>query len=73
MGKEYLKLDEEDYEKLVDFINYVFSHSGGKRIFHPYCLRYKIYWNHGIAEFTLCLKMANLFNIFPQTMALLKK
>lgn len=40
MGKEYLKADEKDYEELVDFINYVFSHSGGKRIFHPYCLNY---------------------------------
>ncbi len=40
MGKEYLKADEKDYEELVDFINYVFSHSGGKTDFHPYCLRY---------------------------------
>ncbi|EGT3616912.1 GNAT family N-acetyltransferase [Clostridium perfringens] len=27
MGKEYLKADENDYEELIDFINYVFSHS----------------------------------------------
>ena len=33
MGKEYLKADERDYEELVDFINYVFSHSGGKTDF----------------------------------------
>lgn len=33
MGKDYLKADEKDYEELVDFINYVFSHSGGKTDF----------------------------------------
>ncbi len=29
MRVEYLKAEEKDYNELIDFINYVFSHSGG--------------------------------------------
>lgn len=54
MGKEYLKAKESDFEELVDFINYVFSHSGGKTDFPT--LLPKLYRNNDTMKYHHIMK-----------------
>lgn len=73
MGKEYLKADEKDYEELVDFINYVFSHSGGKTDFPS--LLPKVYKNKDKIKYHHIIKVDNMIKgvvgAFPLTLSLL--
>ncbi|MGG7207699.1 GNAT family N-acetyltransferase [Clostridium perfringens] len=73
MGKEYLKADEKDYEELVDFINYVFSHSGGKTDFPS--LLPKLYKNKDKIKYHHIIKVDNrikgVVGAFPLTLSLL--
>ena len=73
MGKECLKADEKDYEELVDFINYVFSHSGGKTDFPS--LLPKVYNNKDKIKYHHIIKVDNrikgVVGAFPLTLSLL--
>lgn len=73
MGKEYLKADEKDYEELVDFINYVFSHSGESTDF-PVLLP-KLYKNKDKIKYHHIIKVDNrikgVVGAFPLTLSLL--
>ncbi|MFR7935748.1 MAG: GNAT family N-acetyltransferase [Clostridium perfringens] len=73
MGKEYLKADEKDYEELVDFINYVFSHSGESTDF-PVLLP-KLYKNKDKIKYHHIIKVDNMIKgvvgAFPLTLSLL--
>ncbi|MDU7928533.1 MAG: GNAT family N-acetyltransferase [Veillonella sp.] len=73
MGKEYLKADEKDYEELVDFINYVFSHSGGKTDFPS--LLPKIYKNKDKIKYHHIIKVdkriKGVVGAFPLTLSIL--
>lgn len=73
MGKEYLKADEKDYEELVDFINYVFSHSGGKTDFPS--LLPKVYKNKDKIKYHHIIKVDNrikgVVGAFPLSLSLL--
>ncbi|EGT4144983.1 GNAT family N-acetyltransferase [Clostridium perfringens] len=73
MGKEYLKADEKDYEELVDFINYVFSHSGESTDF-PVLLP-KVYNNKDKIKYHHIIKVDNrikgVVGAFPLTLSLL--
>ena len=73
MGKEYLKADEKDYEELVDFINYVFSHSGGKTDFPS--LLPKVYKNKDKIKYHHIIKVdkriKGVVGAFPLTLSLL--
>ncbi|WP_415329506.1 GNAT family N-acetyltransferase [Clostridium perfringens] len=73
MGKEYLKADEKDYEELVDFINYVFSHSGVSTDFPS--LLPKLYKNKDKIKYHHIIKVDNrikgVVGAFPLTLSLL--
>ncbi|MGG5461234.1 GNAT family N-acetyltransferase [Clostridium sp. B9] len=73
MGKEYLKAKEKDYEELIDFINYVFSHSGGAVDFPS--LLPKLYKNKDKAKYHHIIKVDNkirgVVGAFPFTLSLL--
>lgn len=73
MGKEYLKADEKDYDELVDFINYVFSHSGGKTDFPS--LLPKVYKKKDKIKYHHIIKVDNrikgVVGAFPLTLSLL--
>lgn len=73
MGKEYLKADKKDYEELVDFINYVFSHSGGKTDFPS--LLPKVYKNKDKIKYHHIIKVdkriKGVVGAFPLTLSLL--
>lgn len=73
MGKEYLKADEKDYEELVDFINYVFSHSGGKTDFPS--LLPKVYKNKDKIKYHHIIKVdkriKGVVGAFPLTLSIL--
>lgn len=73
MGKEYLKAKENDYEELIDFINYVFSHSGGAVDFPS--LLPKLYKNKDKAKYHYIIKGDNkirgVVGAFPFTLSLL--
>ena len=73
MGKEYLKADEKDYEELVDFINYVFSHSG-ESTDSPVLLP-KVYNNKDKIKYHHIIKVDNrikgVVGAFPLTLSIL--
>lgn len=73
MGKEYLKADENDYEELLDFINYVFSHSGESTDFLS--LLPKLYKNKDKIKYHHIMKVDNrikgVVGAFPITLSVL--
>lgn len=73
MGKEYLKADENDYEELLDFINYVFSHSGERTDFIS--LLPKLYKNKDKIKYHHIIKVDHrikgVVGAFPLTLSLL--
>ena len=73
MGKEYLKADENDYEELIDFINYVFSHSGESTDFLS--LLPKLYKNKDKIKYHHIIKVDNrikgVVGAFPITLRIL--
>lgn len=73
MGKEYLKADENDYEELIDFINYVFSYSGESTDFLS--LLPKLYKNKDKIKYHHIIKVDNrikgVVGAFPITLSVL--
>lgn len=73
MGKEYLKANENDYEELIDFINYVFSHSDESTDFLS--LLPKLYKNKDKIKYHHIIKVDNrikgVVGAFPLTLSVL--